>query len=96
MQSFSSTSITPKESSSSSSIEKTSEKLEAEIEGSELTQEKINQVPLSILLSSEDDKNKNVVSEDKTEVQPSNSEQKSDLEVTLDDMSIVILVVFSW
>ena len=45
---------------SSSSIEKTIEKSEAEIESSELTQEKINQVPLSILVSSEVDK-KNVV-----------------------------------
>ena len=61
-----------------------------------LTQEKINQVPLSILVSSEVDKNKNVVSEDKKEVQPSNSEQKSDLEVTLDDKSVVTLVVFIW
>ena len=89
-------SITPKESSSSSSIEEASEKSDPEIEGFELTQEKKKQVPLSILVSSEVDKNKNVVSEDKTEVQSSNSEQKSDLEVTLDDMSIVILVVFSW
>ena len=46
---------------SSSSIEKTIES-EAEIEHSDLTQEKINQVPLSILVSSEVDK-KNVVSE---------------------------------
>ena len=45
-----------------------------------LSQEKINQVPLSIL----------------TKVQPSNGEQKSDLEVTLDGMSVVTLVVFSW
>jgi hypothetical protein len=40
----------------SPSIEKTIEKSEAEIECSELTKEKINQVPISILVSSEVDK----------------------------------------
>ena len=59
-----------------------------------LTQEKINQVPLSILVSSEVDKNKNVVSEDKTEVQSSNSEQKSDLEVYCDITSSCASSVF--
>ena len=77
---------------SSSSIEKTIES-EAEIKSSELTQEKINYVPLSILVSSEVDKKKCCVW---IEVQPSNREQKSELEVTLDDMSFVTLVVFSW
>ena len=93
-ESFPLTSITLKESSSSFSIEETSEKSEAEIEGFELTQEKEKQVPLSILVSSEVDKNKNVVSEDKTEVQSSNSEQKSDLEVYCDITSSCASSVF--
>ena len=44
-----------------------------------LTQEKINQLPLSILVSSEVDKKMLCLG---TKVQPSNGEQKSDLEVT--------------
>ena len=61
---------------SSFSIEKTIES-EAEIESSELTQEKINHVPLSILVSSEVDKKMLCLN------RSPNSERKSDLEVTL-------------
>ena len=81
----------PKESLISSVIDETGNKSEAGIESSELTQEEENQVPLTILASNAVEEKENVLFEDKPEVQPSNSEQTSDLEATSEEESIVKL-----
>ena len=79
----------PKESLISSVIDETGNKSEAVIEGSELTQEEENQVPLTFLVSNAVEEK--VLCEDKPEVQPLNSEQTSDIEVTSEEESIVLL-----
>ena len=60
----------PKESLISSVIDETGNKSEAVIEGSELTQEEENQVPLTVLVSNTVEEKENVLSEDKPEFQP--------------------------
>ena len=81
-----STIMNPKESSSSFVIEETSDKSEAVIEGSELTREEENHVPIaepgSTLVANEVEEPENVLSEEDPEVQLSEAKQISDLEVT--------------
>ena len=83
--------MNPKESSSSFVIEETSNKLVTVIEGSELTLEEENHVPLTVLASNAVEEKENVLFEDKPKVQPSNSKRTSDLKVTSEGESIVTL-----
>ena len=88
-------SMSPQETSSSSVIEETSDESEAVIEGSEMTQEEENQVPVtetsSVSVPTEVEEQENVVSEEQTEVQPSEGEQTSVTESTSVEESIVPL-----
>ena len=80
-----STIMNPKESSSSFVIKETSDKSEAVIECSELTREEENHVPItepgSTLVANEVEETENISSEEDPEVQLSEAEQISDLEV---------------
>ena len=79
----------PKESLISSVFDETGNKSEAVIEGSELTQEEENQMPLTILVSNAVQEKENVLFEDKPKVQPLNSEQTSELKSISEEESIV-------
>ena len=88
-----STIMNPKESSSSFVIEEISDKSEAVIEGSELTLDEENHVqktePGSTLVAAKVEEQENVSSDEDPEVQSSEAEQISDLEVISVEESIV-------